>query len=377
MTAREADLQSVYNTKSGLRSVPYVILCDTSMSDICALHLSYIIEDHYMPKDLLRLVPSVKAGPAAQQILTYDDSECRGIVYYANSQLSNVGLKVLELAERRRDQQHGDRSEDDLEQAMDSSVAEQPTRRCSEAGSLSGEATASRRKPSALGHGGVTAELDRVRNKIQGNILQENGPWSHDLWRAALKMVAMGRYMQPQKARSLQTPKVAATTVKPKAPMIRTLTIPSLSKPRTLKPLTPLTLEKDPNKPINPWNTSFRKKDDMIPPTPNVVPPTPLQIQAESQSSTIRMGKKVSPSTQKIYRSRLPCGFSDLTWAKILGYAVDAQGILTDEQQLSLIRYAIDRKTLVREREALGLTVATQIWRTLEATGCLTYQMNV
>ena len=44
----------------GLRSVPYIVLSDTSMTEICALHLSYVIASHNMPDFLLGHLPAEK-----------------------------------------------------------------------------------------------------------------------------------------------------------------------------------------------------------------------------------------------------------------------------------------------------------------------------
>lgn len=354
--------------------MPYLVLCDTAMTDTCALHLSFIVESHHTPAQLLSRVPPAKAGSSAQQIMAYDQSQCRGIIYQSNAPLSNAGLKVLELAERSRDQQYHDSTEADSGPLSMPSESSRSPRRGSGAHSIPNiTTTAKRRRSTQIGvleQGGIGPDLDRARSRIEGNTLQDAGPSSNDLWSAALRLLVLSREVPPQSSTKLPAPSFATGATKAKAPIIKTLTIPGVSKPKTLKPLTPLIVEKDPNQPSNPWNTGFRKKSDSIPPTPKVIPPTPL-------TPKTKIEKNRPPRIEKIYRTRLPCGFSEHAWAKILGYTVDAESILSFDQQLSILHYAIDRSTLSREREALGLTVATQIWRILEATGCLTYEMDI
>ena len=388
----------------GLRSVPYLILSDTGMTETCALHLSFIVEGHHVPGQLLTHVPLAKAGTHTQQIMGYNESQCRGIIYHPNTSLGNTGLKVLELAERRRDQQRCEMNEADVGSPSSLSDTTQSPRRTSVNTIGIGNITAAKRRRSTqtgdLIDDGIEAELDRARSRIQGNTLQDAGLQSNDLWRAALRLLAIGRHVPPQSDRKVQpTPSAPAAPTalavpKAKAPIVKTLTIPGVSKPKALKLLTPLTTEKDPNQPINPWktnpwnknpwNTDLGKKGDGIPPTPNVIPPTPptppspkTETETETKSPKAVAEKTQLLRTEKVYRAKLPRGFSDAIWAKILGHLVGADGILSDDQQLSVLRYAIDRNTLSKEREALGLTFATQIWRILEATGCLTYDMDI
>jgi len=59
-----------------------------------------------------------------------------------------------------------------------------------------------------------------------------------------------------------------------------------------------------------------------------------------------------------------------------MGYAADANGIMSVNQQRQMLGWAMDRNTLARERDNLGLPLAGQVWRVLEGTGCLAYEME-
>lgn len=378
----------LYATTRGLRSVPYLVLCNTEMTETCALHLSYIVESHRTLQQLVARVPQIKAGPLAQQLIAYDDElHCQGIVYRPNANLSNTGTRVLELAEVRRELNFRDTDEADFEAPAKSTESGKSPRGSSAAGFRPANVTrAKRRQPvhiRSFDQGEEGFDLDRARTRIQGNALQEAGPLSNELWRAALKLLVLGRDIQaPKKLVPPQPPlassgTVASETPKARGPIIKTLTIPDYVKPQPLKPLIPLMMEKDPNQPLNPWNHNLRKKSDSILYLPHVTNPIHARPEPEQGLCKIKTAEEESVQMNKEYRSQLPCGFSDDAWRRILGHYAGINGILSADQQLLVLRYAIDRGTLSKESEVLGLSFATQIWRILEATGCLTYEMDI
>ncbi len=373
------------------------------MTETCALHLSYIVENHHTPRQLLNRVPPVKAGPSGQQLIFYENElHCHGIVYLPNARLSTTGMKVLELAEKRRDIQFGDTLEAKSGPSTKPKEFGKPSRRMSGTGPRP-TIDAKRRLLTHKGgpdQGDEGADLDRARSRIQGDTLQDAGPLSNELWRAALRMLVLGREIQLAKDDSLQpTPAIPAAPEAPKGkgPIVKTLTIPGYVKPQPLKSLTPvkpltslkplprldpfpplqplaplMMMERDPNQPITPWNPNLRKKSESIPFLPNVV-----SHKKESEFGNPAVERKHLSRTDKVYRTQLPCGFSEDVWRRILGQFAGVNGILSADQQSKILRYAMDRRTLSKESEVLGLTFATQIWRILEATGCLTYELDV
>lgn len=350
------------------------MLYDTNMTETGALHLSYILEFHHTPKRLLAWVPHAKAGAPAQQLLSYDESQCRGIIYLPNPLLGSSGHKVLELAEVMRD--------GCLTYAADgfpgpSETLINPTSMLKRAsGAHPGFATDTydrrRRHTASTGLSDqagqdniVGGELDRARSRIQGTTLQQDGPQSNDLWRAAFKMLSLGREIRPQ-TRNGPPPRPAP---KIKAPVVRTLVIPGIT-PNRLRPSTPLTLQRDPNQSIAPWTTQFPKKSGSLHSTPIAIPPTPLTPKTPVVSSLL------PKETVRSYRTKLPCGFPVEVWRRILGLAAEAEDIMSESQQRSVLQWAMDRKTLRQESESLGLRASAQCWKILEATGCLAYEMD-
>ncbi len=362
----------MYATTQGLRSVPYIVLSDSGMTEAGGLHLSYILECHHVPERLLTRVPQAKAGAPAQQLLSYDESQCRGIIYLPNPLLGSAGHKVLELAEVMRDSYLNRATYNSLEPSK-SLIMFTNMAKVASGGypGLEGGAYDRRRRNAAstglfdqVGQGDrVGSELDRARSRIQGSTLQDAGPQSNDLWRAAFKLLSLGREIRPQ-TRNEAPPRPPAPKIK--APIVRTLKVPGIT-PKTLKSFTPLTVQRDPNQPISPWTTQFPKKDGSLPSPLTVVPRTPL---------TPKIPTVPHPTETEKYRTKLPCGLPEYIWRRILGLAAGAEGVMSESQQQSVLQWAMDRKTLRQESESLGLRASAQCWKILDATGCLAYEME-
>lgn len=60
-------------------------------------------------------------------------------------------------------------------------------------------------------------------------------------------------------------------------------------------------------------------------------------------------------------------------WIKILGVLADPAGVLSQDQKFSIVAYAKDRSTLAQEAVSIGKPDSVQIWRVLDAMGCLSY----
>lgn len=389
----------IHTTTRGLRSVPYFVLRNTSMTDICALHLSYIIAHHHKPGQLLARVPPAKAGFHAQQLIEYDtQSQCQGIIHLPNATLGNTGLKVLELADTIRDMPLDGSAEEDAEGLHTPAKSSTIPRRTSNFHCTAPLVSSSKRRQSLtttediLQTGKVipahnVTNLDRARSRIQGDALQEAGPLSNDLWRVALRVLCLGRNIQ------VQEKKEPPVVPKAKAPVIKTLSMPGPRlKPLTPKPPMPLTAERDANKPLVPWGR-FSQKSSSIPQSLKISPTSsqqvpfggrerlpsvdPKNIRTQPPVHTATPNRAVSSSAKnKIYQTRLPCGFSEDVWRRIIALAAGADGVMSEDQQRSMLSWAMNRKTLSKESEILGLTLASQIWRVLEGTRCLAYDMD-
>lgn len=376
------------------------------MTDTCALHLSYIVTSHYTPDKLLPRVPGAKAGVAAQQLASYEnESNCRGIIYSMNNAISKAGLKVLELAELERFDNSEEATEDDPEEAPTPTKAGKRARRDSGA-EFNPSTVVTRKRRGARTSGGPddTTELalQRARTRIQINALEADGPHSNELWRMSLKMLCIGREFQPQQPPA-ELPPSPPPPLAPKQ-VIKTLEVPGYvrgKKPAQnlvlAQPL-PLFADRDINQyrePIAPYtgppppglsSVPMYQKSWLSyapPPAIHVITPTPVpsatSASGGSDVSDPPSDSSGPPATLNYtddYRSDLPCGFTEEIWYRILGEAVDPTGIMSVNQQEIMLEWAMDRHTLERERDNLGHTQSAQIWRVLEGTGCLVYEMK-
>lgn len=386
------------------------------MTEACALHLSYVLVCHNFPEQLVARVPSAKAGPSQQQLEAYDiTSGCQGLVYLPNDKLGTAGSKVLELAELAR--------EGILEETTQGISREEfttPTklgsalRRVSDVRpSPSFSAMSGRRRSatSATGseHGGrnhnsgtSNSELDRARSRIQGNILRDFGASSVDLWRISLKMLTLSRAIMLSAAETIhyeQAKEKESHRLVQSPPPIAQLTPPA-QLVQHLWPVTQMETADDgfpplpssilragvappkhsespplkasnPNHPVTPRQV-YRRKKSMNTNTP--ISGTEPFTSADTTILTTRAAE--AKSEQQPYRSCLPYGFSEKVWMRIISHIVGADGIVNITQQRSILRWAMDRTTLSREREALGKPECAQIWRVLEGIGCLAYDVR-
>lgn len=358
-----AEALNIYVTTKGLRSVPYLILSNTGMTEACALHLSYVIGSHNMPEKLLSRVPVAKAGPHTQQLLAYDsETRCRGIVYLPNSHLGGAAMKVLELAEAVREGLCEDFDLDDEEGFGD--VVHKP--KSAEDG----------RKMSdpASKHGNkicISVELDRARSRIQGNVLQEFGPGSNDLWRTALKMLTLCRNIHPVPEKKKSSCASKRSEIMPEIVSRTHRTRLSISSPLGTK---------SPNQHMaNPFAGQWRLDNSRLVPVMAPIKPslaTPCKPLPAPPNSAPPLVSPPASSTSTPYRTKLPCGLPDDIWRRIMATAAGANDILSVAQQKSVLRWAMDRSSLKKEKEFLGLKGSAQIWKVLECMGCLAYDMR-
>jgi hypothetical protein len=85
---------------SGLRSIPYIVLQNVQLNNHGALWLSYVLESHYRPHQFL--IP-LKPGPIAAMLAEYQEkTQCEGLVYKPNANITTIGWKLLSAADSAR-----------------------------------------------------------------------------------------------------------------------------------------------------------------------------------------------------------------------------------------------------------------------------------
>ena len=391
-----------YTGGRGLHAIPYLILSDTGMDDISALHLSYIVHKHGFPEQLLPGVPPPKPGPQTQLLEAYDGVRgCRGIVYRPNEELGATGTRVLELAEHARDSSH---------KSMTPSYEDTPTTAVamkdlslSDAGRQPTTPDTGRRRSSTGGASVCSpatrsGEIDRARSRIQGDALRDGRLTSNDLWWASLRMLKYARIILLQAApirtdwagHASNTPikRIAVPEPRLGANLQRVSSTPTASFSQEAFPRLPSSsssspsvtkrplASSNPNALIASRNTTPRR--DSISTSKGLItfhngplnrvraeevplPPSPVAGQSDNdERNTIAF----------------PCGFPEEVWIRILAYTAGSDDVLSSRQQRAVVEWAMDKSTLNEEMGALGKSEPQQIWKVLHGMRCLAYDDN-
>lgn len=347
------------------------------MTEICALHLSFMIVYHRSPDQLLEYVPPTKSGLLHQQLLRLGcTTECQGIIYLPNPTIGNVGLKILELSEV----EHEQLLEADLRPESPMSPkfwGKHPVPRTGDSGSAnrSRSLTTMAAENGHGEHSGPTnplTELERARSRVQVNTLRDLGSGSNDLWQTSLKMLRVCRSLCSAKLDRAR--RVGPQTGSTQSRKERLSDHPDFPPLPTI-PTKPFIGYLDPSVPSLEVKTLNRTVYPKCKESPKAKTPSPKPLHALPSPSNHEMST-VQEMVRRQYRTSLPCGFTEQIWCRIVSLAVEADGIMSDEQQLSVLRWALDRNTLVREIELLGKSESAQIWKALERMGCLAYQVE-
>ena len=378
--------------------MPYLIFQNTNMSDACALYLSYILTVHGSPEQLLLHVPPAKAGPPTQQLASYDvQTGCLGIVYRPNRKLGAVGIRLLELTEQLRagfsDGSDGDNSSFGLELSPESrrtstSTADwrRPSTWSSSSATRRTSNTSSSEDPDQDFQGFMEKTLSSVettRHRIQGDILREHGPLSNDMWSLALRILELGRIFSlplPDPGKGKQR-EMSDATPENHAPIVDEGAYSSLMTPLQKKwkahqgaPMLRLGRK---------W-VNDREEIVQIPLSPRITPFAKMELENPVATKESlwphELDSKAKPKPQDHFKhpyvSALLMGFSEDVWRRIIAGATDAHTLTSETQQLSAIKYALDRKTLASEAENLGKPWSAQCWKVLNGMGMLDYEMN-
>ncbi|MCJ1381308.1 hypothetical protein MMC17_004418 [Xylographa soralifera] len=371
----------LYPKTRGIRSIPYLVFANSGMDDNCALHLSYIVENHKNPHHLLHYVPPAKAGLPAQQLEAYDQIQgCNGIIHRPNAALGSAGSKVLELAELARK----GITEETIVQAssLEVDLSGNPSsvgRRGSDARISQSPLILFNRRRSIVStdtgeqSNHITSragELHRARSRIEGDVLRDVGPQSNDLWRSSLKMLSVSRTLLLESKK----PREIMSVGKVRKSERKTLSSNPSYAMKTAFPRLPLSTPLAPGNPNQPIILKLPEQRK------NSLDHLDLKMtRVASQTETIA-GKSpatsLTPKNVNSYRSFLPGGLDERLWGRIISLACGCTGILNTEQALAVVKWARDRASLQREMEVLGKAESTQVWRVLEGMGCLAYEMG-
>ena len=170
-----ADMKRFACTR-GLRSVPFIILSNTSMTTGAAVHLASMILAHRGPEQLLPYLPGGKTPS-----LPDTEDRCNGLLWLPNDHMSDLGHKMLDSAETLR----GFTSEMNPEE--DQLHREGKLPRDLEGVNLV-DLMEQRRQ-----HTKLNTEFTRIAKRARLEALRTEGVHAAQMWSAALRMIVVAR----------------------------------------------------------------------------------------------------------------------------------------------------------------------------------------
>lgn len=417
----------------GLRSIPYITLTNIGMDDLSALWLSFILEEHHYPN---QLIDGLNATLASSTIATYQqNANYRGVDWDPKEpNLSRDSLYLLQKAENFREQMmltddeafDGAEYEQSLQGAEDESAGRRSSdRRFSRA--LPGDRRASIRSiQTADGGEHELSELESARRRLQRTLITNSGVSKVELWCTALRLVISSRVLLgigPDSRDSARfyigPPQFDFTSYSPTA-----IANKNIVAPRPVTPVEPVRPGKNSfdiglGSPAIPSrqgtyaatltaNTGALPGDSEIaitdatnsPRTPKILlkshrkgafsDGSDLQQVTEKLDSLVmgdtspqrfvrwqeeRIEKHAGSSTtfrNREIRSHLPGNVIDL----IAGFTVTERekGLLSAKQLQDALAWGQRRANSVKEKEWRRMPDSSQAWFLLEGIGCLAYQ---
>lgn len=178
--------------RCGLRSIPYISFQNIGINDTGALWLSYILEDHYYPNQLIN---EINAAPATSSVDAYRQGSVEGGIDWSGNKesLGKNGLSLLNKTENARKQTTLSDTDSVLATSpMATSTKSLQPRRHSRA-SVGDRRSSMRSIHTDDGGEHEFSEVESMRKRIQRHIIEDRGVTSVDLWKAALQIVATSR----------------------------------------------------------------------------------------------------------------------------------------------------------------------------------------
>lgn len=178
--------------RCGLRSIPYISFQNIDINDAGALWLSYILEDHYYPNQLIN---EINAAPATSSVDTYRQGLVEGGIDWSGNKgsLGKDGLSLLNKTEAARKQTTLSDTDSLLATSpMATSTKSLQPRRHSRV-PVGDRRSSIRSIHTDDGGEHELSEVESMRKRIQRHIIENRGIASVELWKAALQIVTTSR----------------------------------------------------------------------------------------------------------------------------------------------------------------------------------------
>jgi hypothetical protein len=178
--------------RCGLRSIPYISFQNIGINDAGALWLSYILEDHYYPNQLMN---ELNAAPATSAVDAYRQGLVEGGIDWSGykGSLGKDGLSLLNKTEAARKQTTLSDTDSLLATSpMATSTKSLQPRRHSRV-PIGDRRSSIRSIHTDDGGEHELSEVESMRKRIQRHTIEDRGVASVDLWKAALQIVTTSR----------------------------------------------------------------------------------------------------------------------------------------------------------------------------------------
>ncbi|KAK6429088.1 hypothetical protein LTR95_014764 [Oleoguttula sp. CCFEE 5521] len=403
--------------RCGLRSIPYIDLRNTGIDAAGALWLSFIIEDHYYPN---QLITELNATCATTTIETYQQGAHDGGIDWRDNEasLTKDGTVVLWKSEAVRKQAIFGDDNDDMTGETDYAVTEHARKHSR---SSAGGRRASLRTASTNDSGDQKInDLDSIRKRIQRNLIarkielkvlnMEPGTFielpKNELWSTGLIILSVSRkltYIAPIKRKYYSGPDLhvreadlilpfssheredsAFPKSKPKqgnttytsalsAQLAAAKVTDVTNRPAALEPK-PISHAKATDKMR--MQRTLPEYDDHTFPGDTLVARLGVMFTTATAEEYIVWQENYQPNFK--YRDRkVACQLTMGLFEKIMGYATEETGfkvgVVSQEQKMNCWKWGQDKGTLVKGDELKGKDESVQMWMLLEGLECLSY----
>ncbi|UJO17678.1 uncharacterized protein CLAFUR5_06492 [Fulvia fulva] len=181
--------------RCGLRAIPYITLNNIGLDEAGALWLSYILEEHPFPCQLINLI---NASSPSSPIGTYVQGghKPQGIDWENEPDVGRDGFYLLGRAEAVREQvMLADQFSINDSEVGTADTGGDASKRMHERRASRGDRRASIRSVLTVDGEQEQSELETARKKVQRAVIQKHGACSVELWQTSLRITLAARVL--------------------------------------------------------------------------------------------------------------------------------------------------------------------------------------
>lgn len=366
-----------------LRSIPYLGLSNIDLTDASVVLLATLVTMHRTPEQLLYFLPSGKSMAIPDKA-----GCCNGLFWLPNQNIRSLGRQLLEMAEKMRSM------------VVDADIDGMTSPQSPLALHIPLSTNDVKQRQSLKKH---QVDYARLLKRVRLDSLREDGVHSVEIWSVALRMMLMSRALlledidrQASKTQGTSDDHGVNDQSMIATPSTRAATPEGIVEYEDRENLSEITSTKisdnfgSSQQLIAGFNPNFSRSDvsnllpnheyttpvlkrDVALSTPQMTRTTGSGTSGRTHQSGCSMNHLGTQQQKSNWRFCLPVSI----WRRIIADAVGADGILTHEQQLRVIHYAVDWNSIEHHLAIKGYPDHQQIWKILDSVSCLTYSPSI